>query len=123
MKTTSICGLVLAVAAAAILIGCGAPTTEDIKIQAMREYNAGQFDKCKPKFQTVLDSYPTDPDCLYYMARLLHMEGKLDRAIFHYRCCLDSCPAYPMAAYYLKAAELDAKVQQSIDNPPPPAEP
>lgn len=122
MKMVQICGLVLAFAMATILIGCGAPTTDEIKIQALREFNAGQYEKCRPKLQVVLDSHPTDADCLYATARILHMEGQLDRAIFYYRCCLDAAPGYPLAASYLKLAQLDADVQNVINTTTAPAD-
>ena len=93
--------------AAALCGGCG-PTTEEMRVQAVSEYQVGHIRQAKDLLQRVLSREPSDPQALFYMGRIACAEQAWEDAIYYLQCSLDSDPSNDEARVLLEQAQRAA---------------
>jgi len=100
MKLLGLLGL----CATLLLVGCSEGLVE-LRSNGISEFQLGHINQAKKVFQNVLERYPSDPDTLYYMGRVMHAEKFYEQAIYYYQCCLDADPSHKQAERWLVKAE------------------
>ena len=96
--------LVVGALAAAVLAGCGGPSTDELVNRAVADFQVGRLDRAKATLARALGQSPSHPLALFYMARIHHAERSYERAIYYYQCCLDADPGNAAARKYLAEA-------------------
>ncbi len=90
--------------AAAVLTGCGGPSTDELVNRAVADFQVGRVDRAKVLLGRALDRSPSHPLALFYMARIHHAEKSYEQAIYYYQCCLDADPSNAAARKHLAEA-------------------
>jgi predicted Zn-dependent protease len=93
---------------ALLLAGCGAPSREDLRTQALSQYQVGQTMDAKVTLERLLAQYPGDPDGLYLMGRICQSEHAYPQALYYYRSCLETAPWHEPARRWLTNAEQES---------------
>ena len=103
MKRSAVWGAILLFA----LAGCG-PSREELRNQAISEFQVGKLDSAKSHLKEIVDRYPGDSVSLYYLGRVCHAEGRLEWALFYYQCALTEDPGNAEAEVWRRRAEDEA---------------
>jgi tetratricopeptide (TPR) repeat protein len=91
----------------ALLAGCG-PTTGQIVNDGVAQYQLGHLEQAKATLKQALDRSPSNPDALFYMGRICHVQKFYEQAISYYQFTLDADPSYPEVQRFLAKAQRDA---------------
>lgn len=90
-----------------LVAGCAGPSREELRDEAIAQFQVGRLDQARQALGELLSQYPSDPEGLYYMGRVCHAEGDLSQAIYYYRACLDAQPSFAAAQEWLAKAERE----------------
>ena len=98
--------LAVAMIVAASVGGC-APSAVDIRDRAISEFQVGRIDRAEEMLRVVLDRRPFDPEALYFMGRVQHLQKNYVQADYYYRCTLDAAPGHSEARMFLRKVRQD----------------
>ena len=93
---------------ALLLAGCGVPSREELRSEAMAQYQVGRMPESKVTLDRLLAQYPGDPDGLYMMGRIHQSERAYPQALYYYRSCLEAAPWHKLARQWLTNAEQES---------------
>lgn len=82
-------GLVLA----GVLNGCG-PSADEIRTQAISQYQIGHYDEAENLFEQVRQRRPMDPDSWYYLGKIAQEKNWYARAIHCYEQAIAADPSF-----------------------------
>lgn len=90
--------------ATVLLAGC-APSPVELRTQGISEFQLGRTEEAQKLLQQTLDLTPSDPEALYYMGRINHVQGFYEQAFYYYQCALDVDPSFEPARKWLARAQ------------------
>ena len=81
MKYRALFGLCVMTAG---MIGC-APSAEELRKQAISEFQLGRLEPAEKLFQQTLDAYAGDAVAYYYLGRIHYTQGRYEQAFFDFQ--------------------------------------
>ena len=107
MKRTALMGWILMIGLLTVS-GCQAGGLNQRLERGITDFQLGRLEKAKAQFEQALAISPSNPDALFYTARIHHTQGAYEHAIYYYQCCVDADPSYPRVREYLASAQRQA---------------
>ena len=104
MKETTAAAVMMLVFAA-VLAGCGGPSTEKQIEQGVSQFQVGELDQAKETLTRILRGDPSNPKALFYLGRVHYAQGSFELAAYYFQCTVDSDPSFPEARKLLKESQ------------------